>query len=81
MQIDKSDRNDAAGIARMMQTGWYREVRVKFMTVPGVGPMTAVTVRSFIGQWHQRAADIDKWPDGFDVSTRTMVLTRSTYFV
>lgn len=29
MQIDKNDRNDAAGIARIMQTGWYREVRVK----------------------------------------------------
>lgn len=28
MQINKSDRNDAAGIARIMQTGWYREVRV-----------------------------------------------------
>jgi len=26
MQINKSDRNDAAGIARIMQTGWYREV-------------------------------------------------------
>ena len=29
MQINKSDRNDAIGIARIMQTGWYREVRVK----------------------------------------------------
>ncbi|MGI9409987.1 MAG: IS110 family transposase [Hyphomicrobiaceae bacterium] len=29
MQINKSDRNDAAGIARIMQTGWYRKVRVK----------------------------------------------------
>lgn len=29
MQINKSDRNDAAGIARIMQCGWYREVRVK----------------------------------------------------
>jgi transposase len=28
MQINKSDRNDAAGIARM-QTGWFKEVRVK----------------------------------------------------
>ena len=31
MQINKSDRNDAAGIARIMQTGWYREVRVKHL--------------------------------------------------
>jgi transposase len=29
MQINKSDRNDAAGIARIMQTGWYREVQAK----------------------------------------------------
>ena len=25
MQIDKSDRNDAMGIARIMQCGWYKE--------------------------------------------------------
>ncbi|MEK9725204.1 MAG: transposase [Rhodospirillaceae bacterium] len=29
LQINKSDRNDAAGLARIMQTGWYKEVRVK----------------------------------------------------
>ena len=29
MQINKSDRNDALGIARIMQCGWYKEVRVK----------------------------------------------------
>ena len=29
MQINKSDRNDAIGIARIMQCGWYRQVRVK----------------------------------------------------
>lgn len=29
MQINKSDRNDAAGIARIMQTGWSKEVHVK----------------------------------------------------
>lgn len=29
MQINKSDRNDAMGIARIMQCGWYKEVRVK----------------------------------------------------
>jgi transposase len=29
MQINKSDRNDALGIARIMQTGWFKEVRVK----------------------------------------------------
>ena len=29
MQINKGDRNDAVGIARIMQCGWYKEVRVK----------------------------------------------------
>ena len=29
MQINKSDRNDAVGIARIMQCGRYKEVRVK----------------------------------------------------
>ncbi len=29
MQINKSDRNDAIGIARIMQCGWFKEVRVK----------------------------------------------------
>jgi transposase len=28
-QINKSDRNDAVGIARIMQSGWFKEVRVK----------------------------------------------------
>ena len=27
MQINKSDRNDAIGIARIMRAGWYKEVR------------------------------------------------------
>jgi transposase len=29
LQINKSDRNDAAGLARIMQAGWYKEVQVK----------------------------------------------------
>ncbi len=29
MQINKSDRNDALGLARIMQTGWFRRVLVK----------------------------------------------------
>lgn len=29
MQINKSDRNDAVGLARIMQCGWYKEVLVK----------------------------------------------------
>jgi transposase len=29
MQINKNDRSDAAGIARIMQCGWYKQVHVK----------------------------------------------------
>ena len=29
MQNNKNDRNDAAGIARIMQCGWYKQVHVK----------------------------------------------------
>ena len=29
MQIIKSDRKDAFGVARIMQCGWYKEVNVK----------------------------------------------------
>ena len=29
MQINKTDRNDAVGLAQIMRTGWYKEVRVK----------------------------------------------------
>jgi transposase len=31
MQINKSDRNDALGLAQIVRMGWYREVRVKAM--------------------------------------------------
>jgi transposase len=29
MQINKSDRNEPVGLARIMQCGWYKEVQVK----------------------------------------------------
>jgi transposase len=32
MQINKSDRNDAFGVARIMQAGWYKEVQVKSLS-------------------------------------------------
>ena len=35
MQINKSDRNDAYGVARIMQCGWYKEVRVKSLDSHG----------------------------------------------
>ena len=39
MQINKSDRNDARGLARIMQCGWYKEVRVKSLDSHGVRAM------------------------------------------
>ena len=29
MQVNKTDRNDARGIAQLVRTGWYREVHIK----------------------------------------------------
>src|SRR5215472_16762724 len=37
MQLNKSDRNDAVGIARIMQCGWYKEVRVKMVGARSLG--------------------------------------------
>src|SRR6476620_8879222 len=41
MQINKSDRNDAFGIARIMQTGWFKEVHVKDIDSHSVGALLA----------------------------------------
>lgn len=41
MQINKSDRNDAAGIARIMQTGWFKAVRVKDLNSHAVRALLA----------------------------------------
>src|SRR5215813_175886 len=38
LQINKSDRNDAVGIARIMQCGWYKEVRVKDLDSHAIKP-------------------------------------------
>ena len=40
MQLNKSDRNDAVGIARIMQCGWYKEVRVKDLDSHAIKPMS-----------------------------------------
>ena len=29
MRLVKTDRNDAAGLAQIMRTGWFKEVRIK----------------------------------------------------
>ena len=41
MQINKSDRNDAVGIARIMPTGWFKEVYVKDIDSHSVGALRA----------------------------------------
>jgi transposase len=41
MQVNKTDKNDAAGLAQIVRTGWYREVQVK--------SMDSHTVRTMLG--------------------------------
>ncbi len=41
MQVNKTDRNDARGIAQLMRMGWYREV--------GVKSLDSHTIRSMLG--------------------------------
>jgi transposase len=45
MQINKTDKNDARGIAELMRMGWYREVAVK--------ALDSHTVRSMLGVRYQ----------------------------
>src|SRR5437588_7173331 len=45
MQINKNDRNDAAGIARIMQTGWFKEVRVSSHAVKALLASRALLVK------------------------------------
>ena len=59
MQINKSDRNDAAGIARIMQTGWFKEVRVKDLDSHAVKALLATGVD---GQDQARSREPDPWP-------------------
>jgi transposase len=49
MQINKSDRNDAAGIARIMQTGWFKEMRVKDLDSHAVKAPDAMPPERSIG--------------------------------
>jgi transposase len=44
MRINKTDRNDAAGLAQLMRMGWYREVQVKQMSAHGDGALLASRV-------------------------------------
>ena len=41
MRLNKTDRNDAAGLAQLMRMGWYREVQVKRLVAHGDGALLA----------------------------------------
>ena len=45
MQINKNDRNDAIGIALIMQTGWFKEVHVKDIDSHSVRALLASRAR------------------------------------
>ena len=41
MRLNKTDRNDAAGLAQLMRMGWYREVQVKQLAAHGDAALLA----------------------------------------
>jgi len=41
MRVNKTDRNDALGLAQLMRMGWYREVQVKQLAAHGDGALLA----------------------------------------
>jgi transposase len=41
MRINKTDRNDAAGLAQLVRMGWYREVKVKGLAAHADGALLA----------------------------------------
>lgn len=41
MRLNKTDRNDAAGLAQLMRMGWYREVQVKDLAAHGDSALLA----------------------------------------
>lgn len=44
MRLNKTDRNDAVGLAQLMRMGWYREVQVKQLSAHGDGALLASRV-------------------------------------
>lgn len=57
MQINKTDRNDARGLAEIMRTGWYRSVQVKSLQSHAV--MSKLGVRAkLIGMRRDLASQI-----------------------
>jgi transposase len=59
MQINKSDRNDAVGIARIMQCGWYKEVRVKDLDSHAVKALLVSRARSLRSSGISRIKFVD----------------------
>jgi hypothetical protein len=48
MQLNKGDRNDAVGIARIMQCGWYKEIHVKSLDSHTITPDLENQVRGLL---------------------------------
>jgi Transposase IS116/IS110/IS902 family len=50
LQINKTDANDAFGLAQVVRTGWYRndDVARRLMTIPGVGVVIALAYTAVI---------------------------------
>jgi transposase len=47
MQVNETDKNDAMGLAQIMRTGWYRDVRVKTMDSHTVRAMLGTRYNAF----------------------------------
>lgn len=45
MRLNKSDKNDAHGLAEIMRTGWYREVKVKSLQSHGIQALLGARAR------------------------------------
>src|SRR6266516_2761261 len=58
LQINKSDRNDAVGIARIMQCGWYKEVRVKDLDSHAIKAL--LVSRALLVKIKRHIADLDR---------------------
>ncbi|VTU42712.1 Transposase (plasmid) [Variovorax sp. RA8] len=56
---NKTDRNDARGIARILRTGWYSDVRVKSMHSHRVRALLASlkAILKKCGTWRMSCAD------------------------
>ena len=46
MQMNKTDQNDAEGLAQIMRTGWYRSVHVKSLAAHRTRALPAARERS-----------------------------------